>query len=71
MASDAVKNAIASYGAPRSVCSCGHTGDGPDSEHVASITDGHGPCKMCNCPGFCWDTWSKAFEAYLDNAKSA
>ena len=40
--------------APRSRCTCGHTGDGPHSQHYGII--GHGACavKDCECTKFTW-----------------
>ena len=38
-----------------SICSCGHTGDGPRSEHKdMGPIEGHGACKTCACPRFSW-----------------
>lgn len=41
---------------PRSVCVCGHTGDGFNSEHEDSIVGGHGSCTVegCDCQQFTW-----------------
>lgn len=47
---------------PRSRCRCGHTGDGPNSEHFGTDTsfgplnNGHGVCKIqgCRCIQFTW-----------------
>lgn len=68
MASEALKNAIAGYGAPRSNCTCNHTGDGPDSEHRDAVTEGQGACKVegCNCRRFVWSGWTKAFQGFVD-----
>ena len=42
---------------PKSLCGCGHTGDGPHSEHAARFAEGHGPCKRCACKQFTWESW--------------
>ena len=46
---------------PCSICECGHTGDGKNSQHksniLAEITGsnyGHQSCKMCDCRQFRW-----------------
>lgn len=39
---------------PKSVCSCGHTGDGPNSQHEIHFQQGHGKCMLCDCPKFTW-----------------
>ena len=40
--------------APRSRCTCGHVGDGPNSQHLGLM--GHGACsvKGCDCQKFTW-----------------
>lgn len=38
----------------RSVCVCGHTGDGTDSEHETIAAPGHGKCTQCACDKFTW-----------------
>lgn len=43
-----------------SVCRCGHTGDGPDSQHADEpLEDGHGACNVegCSCERFVWARW--------------
>jgi len=44
-------------GRPKSICTCGHTGDGPNSQHADRYGLGHGACKVegCNCKQFTWD----------------
>jgi hypothetical protein len=56
---------------PRSVCSCGHTGDGPKSEHKDTFTPGHGACKVrgCNCVRFTWVEFLSVFQDKLDREK--
>ena len=43
----------------KSICRCGHTGDGPNSEHDARYAEGHGPCLRCDCPQFTWARYRK------------
>ena len=52
---------------PRSVCACGHSGDGPLSEHLES---GHGACKVqgCDCQKFTWARFMSDFEAAIQHA---
>jgi hypothetical protein len=38
----------------QSRCTCGHTGDGKNSDHKDLVSPGHGACKLCNCPKFIW-----------------
>ncbi|MEE8503990.1 MAG: hypothetical protein V3T26_06025 [candidate division NC10 bacterium] len=51
----------------KSLCSCGHTGDGSDSAHKDSPEVGHGACLIpgCPCNNFTWARWMTAFEAAL------
>lgn len=47
---------------PKSRCTCGHTGDGPMSQHkdgAPGIIEGHGYCFVngCGCPKFTWKEW--------------
>lgn len=46
---------------PKSLCTCGHSGDGPDSQHAGvnvggASAEGHGACKIagCSCVKFTW-----------------
>lgn len=52
---------------PMSVCRCGHTGDGGNSEHRDSIQRGHGACKVvgCTCRMFTWVKWTDKTESML------
>lgn len=34
---------------PTGMCSCGHTGDGPHSEHADRYAEGHGACTVAGC----------------------
>jgi|GEM_PF-3662672 len=51
---------------PKSVCACGHTGDGGNSQHADRFQLGHGVCLVrdCNCQQFTWVEWT-------DEAKTA
>lgn len=44
---------------PKSWCRCGHTGDGPHSQHAVRLAEGHGACQVrgCYCKQFTWDGW--------------
>lgn len=52
---------------PKSVCSCGHNGDGPGSQHHDSLQPGHGACRIrgCPCQQFSWAKFTDAFEEQL------
>ncbi len=54
----------AAWNAPKSICECGHTGDGPRSDHAARFAEGHGRCTVtgCGCPQF---TWARFTETYI------
>jgi hypothetical protein len=41
---------------PQSVCTCGHVGDGANSQHKATVAEGHGACMVreCKCKRFTW-----------------
>jgi hypothetical protein len=59
------------YDAPKSICTCGHTGDGPDSQHDASEfgVKGHGPCHVegcTECVQFSWAAWTPDYAVVLD-----
>lgn len=47
---------------PKSVCLCGHTGDGMESQHEDTMSPGHGPCKLCECRKFTWAKYLPAGE---------
>lgn len=53
----------------KSICKCGHSGDGQDSQHQDACLPpfGHGPCRVrrCGCRKFKWAYWMPAFEAAL------
>ncbi len=58
---------------PKSICACGHTGDGPDSQHITEApslgslpadgdpNQGHGACTVdgCSCQKFSWKGFIK------------
>ncbi len=48
------------WNAPKSICRCGHPGDGPNSDHAARFAEGHGACRVtgCACPQFTWLRWT-------------
>ena len=43
---------------PKSVCRCGHTGDGGNSAHLDTLQKGHGPCTDCTCKQFTWQSFT-------------
>jgi hypothetical protein len=65
---------MADYKEARSMCECGHTGDGPCSQHASLVTekdgmvveDGHGGCKVCNCDRFTWDDFLPGYAEWLN-----
>lgn len=54
---------------PKSICVCGHTGDGPGSFHAGTI--GHGFCLSvgCKCPKFTWDRFTDYGEKLMQQIK--
>ena len=57
----------------KSVCTCGHTGDGRWSQHTGRPTmvqNGHGRCLEpgCKCGQFTWGKWTGAFQDALHDA---
>lgn len=38
----------------KSICTCGHVGDGKHSEHADTTVSGHGACNKCVCHKFTW-----------------
>jgi len=60
---------------PRSVCTCGHSGDVSAEEAFKNLVQtehggliGHGPCKVpgCDCRKFTWAKFLPAFERTLE-----
>lgn len=50
---------------PKSLCTCGHAGDGARSEHTGF--GGHGACIIgdCACGQFSWSRWAPAYNEYM------
>lgn len=42
----------------KGVCTCGHTGGVPDSQHEDSAEPGHGSCNLCECTKYTWAKYS-------------
>jgi len=54
--------------AAKSVCTCGHHGDGNASWHAGSgPARGHGYCihAGCSCKKFTWAHWTPAYNEYM------
>ena len=66
MANEAQKQLCSTWRGPKSVCTCGHLGDGSDSDH--GPFDGHGACRVegCDCQQFTWAGWNEQFQGALD-----
>ena len=47
---------------PKSMCYCGHTGDGANSQHGGLM--GHGPCLECDCIQFTWKGWLPEYDEW-------
>lgn len=57
---------------PKSVCTCGHSGDGPNSLHsdrVNGVSPGHGACLMesCPCQKFTWHSFTPEYKGQKMN----
>ena len=52
----------------KSLCFCGHTGDGIGSDHRDRWQPGHGGCmvKGCDCKQFTWSCFLPSFQRLLD-----
>lgn len=56
---------------PKSVCTCGHTGDGARSQHTGF--GGHGACQAtpvdgrneCRCGQFSWKGWTREYTQFM------
>jgi hypothetical protein len=64
------------FDGPRSICTCGHSGDGPHSYHEAGVkglADGHGPCIVagCDCQKFSWKAFTPEFQEALQAHQEA
>ena len=57
---------------PKSICTCGHTGDGPGSQHLSGILQaGHGRCAMLECQNTCPQfTWKKFLPGIVEEFKA-
>lgn len=56
----------------RSVCTCGHVGDGPHSQHRdCRSSAGHGACSVrgCSCRKFRWQSNLPEFAAFVEERK--
>jgi hypothetical protein len=55
----------------RSLCTCGHSGDGAKSQHRNTVQLGHGACKVkgCACEKFSWASHTEMFKAKLAEVK--
>ena len=53
---------------PKSICACGHTGDGGRSQHKDTLQLGHGRCLSagCNCQQFTWSGWTERAKLELE-----
>lgn len=55
---------------PKSICTCGHTGDGENSEHhiLNDMILGEGHCDVPNCPceRFTWARFTKKYQNFLN-----
>lgn len=58
-------------GGPKSICRCGHEGDGSRSAHSDTLQPGHGACNVpgCGCERFTWARFKPGFEARLERAR--
>lgn len=59
---------VASYDGPKSICECGHLGDGPGAEHGGIIGRGACTAKRCGCGKFIWAACAKMLAAALKAA---
>ena len=51
---------------PKSICQCGHLGDGEGGDHEDGIfLKGHGRCKICDCSMFQWKRFVSSFEELI------
>lgn len=57
---------IYSASVPKSICTCGHTGDGARSQHTGF--GGHGSCifgDACGCGQFSWKGWTREYKRFM------
>ena len=68
-------DSIPVYNGPKSVCRCGHLGDGKSSSHAAlrvngvpiPVVHGHGECMVpgCDCKKFTWKAFTESYAAFI------
>jgi len=63
------KGALEVFVGPKSICKCGHLGDGIQSDHEDLINVGHGKCKVCDCKMFIWRGFTLSFSEVMDKIK--
>ena len=77
MTLDELTGRIQNFKEPKSVCRCGHLGDGEWSPHEDQIhggytlAQGHGRCRSCACDKFTWVRWIPKFAELVDLRKEA
>jgi hypothetical protein len=56
----------------KSICTCGHTGDGDFSQHADLFQAGHGACLVpgCECEQFSWKSFTPEYEAKLESRRN-
>lgn len=75
--SNKIDNLRETWRTPKSMCQCGHTGDGHDSDHgsdsaiISQLSPGHGRCsvKGCGCKHFSFKAFTPEFQKALDEAR--
>lgn len=62
---------ISNFVGPKSICQCGHTGDGENSEHGPTVAQGHGRCNVpgCLCAHFRWKAYTLAFDKFIQSER--
>lgn len=60
------ENGPVQWSGPKSVCLCGHTGDGDESQHDDNeVALGHGECLVCKCEKFTWVAFLPEYQVGL------
>lgn len=66
---DEIRTIAHNWEGPKSICYCGHNGDGYPSQHSDhtkgyALIVGHGPCKVrgCECKRFTWEKFTPEFD---------
>ena len=56
----------------KSVCVCGHVGDGEHTAHFDTFQFGHGACKVegCDCQQFTWARWTEEMQRAIEKVKT-